>query len=103
MVMQRREYYKHALNAVFETIYGTCARISGVQFECESAFIQKKEYIFDFFKLVALTSQQDSRATGEELNSTPMLSPLLCPLLQALDQQFYDVDIEYGGLDQVSV
>lgn len=100
MVIQRTEYYKFAFSAIFETIYGTPVPGSGVRFEYESAFMAGKEYILEFFKLVALTSQQDSRVVCEE---TQMLGPLLCAPLQALDHQFYDIDIEYGGLDQVSM
>lgn len=103
MVMQRREYYRLALSAIFETIYGTPATKSGVRFQYQNETASEKEYILDYFRLVALMSLKDSRDTDTGLRSTLMLSPLLTPPFQVLDQELYDIDIEYGGLDQVSV
>lgn len=102
MVMQRAKYYKFAFCAIFETIYGIPASKLGVRFEHESTYHLEKENITNLLKMIALTAQQDIRATGEELKHTPMLSPLLCPAVQALNQQIFDADIEFGGLDQVS-
>ena len=103
MVMQRREYYRFSFNAIFETIYGTPAPISGVRFENQSDTATEKEYITNYFKVIALMTQQDSRETEIEIKTTEMLGPLIGPPLQLLDQQLHDIDIEYGGLDQVSV
>lgn len=103
MVLQRREYYKLAYSAIFETIYGTPPLQSGVRFEYESEFMLNKEYMLNYFELLTLMTQQDSRETDEELNNTLMLSPLVCPTFQVLDSELLDIDIEYGGLDQVSV
>ncbi|KAK6339765.1 hypothetical protein TWF718_009159 [Orbilia javanica] len=98
VVEHRTNYYKYALGALFEAINGRPA--SSLQFHPQSAHCTTKEYTLDLFKVLSLTSQADARSPNDELRNTKMLSPLICPLLQALDEPWMKCDFTLGGLDQ---
>lgn len=55
----------------------------------------------DVYKLSALTSEHDAKKAGAEVvkqSSNSPLSGLLYPILQTLDEQYLDVDAQFGGL-----
>ena len=57
----------------------------------------------DVYKLSSLTSERDAKKAGAEIvkqTANPALSGMLYPLLQVLDEQYLDVDVQFGGLDQ---
>jgi tyrosyl-tRNA synthetase len=61
------------------------------------------EYTLDMYKLSALASTRDTQKAGAEVVKqveTPKMSGLLYPILQALDEQYLDVDAQFGGVDQ---
>ncbi len=56
-------------------------------------------------RLCAIVSERDAKKAGAEVVKqveTPQLSSLLYPGLQALDEEYLDVDFQFGGVDQVS-
>lgn len=62
-----------------------------------------KEYTLDMYKLSAIASLNDTQRAGSEVVKqveSPKLSGLLYPMLQALDEQYLDVDMQFGGVDQ---
>lgn len=51
-----------------------------------------------------MTTLRDAMHAGAEVvkqSDAPQLSSLLYPGLQALDEQYLDVDFQFGGVDQV--
>jgi len=61
------------------------------------------DYCMDVYKLASVTSEHDSKKAGAEVvkqTDNAPLSGLLYPLLQALDEQYLDVDCQLGGVDQ---
>ena len=49
-------------------------------------------------------TEHDAKKAGAEVVKqveSPLLSGLLYPGLQALDEQYLDVDFQFGGVDQV--
>lgn len=63
----------------------------------------RREYSMDVYRLMALTSVHDARKAGAEVVkqvNNPLVSGLLYPLLQALDEVHLNVDIQFGGVDQ---
>jgi tyrosyl-tRNA synthetase len=57
----------------------------------------------DVYRLCAKCTEHDARKAGAEVvkqAANPLLSGLLYPGLQALDEQYLDVDAQFGGLDQ---
>lgn len=61
------------------------------------------EYERNFWKLVAACSQEDVKSVSEEVGSSTMLGPLLAPLVHALGEPYLDIDVQFGGTDQVRV
>ncbi|KHJ92730.1 tRNA ligase class I, partial [Oesophagostomum dentatum] len=62
-----------------------------------------REYTFDLLRLCGQVSQRDALKAGAEVVKqveSPLLSGLLYPLLQALDEQYLKVDGQFGGVDQ---
>ena len=75
-----------------------------------AALIQKfdvhkaKEYNLDNYRLCAIVTEHDAKKAGAEVVKqveSPLLSGLLYPGLQALDEQYLDCDFQFGGVDQV--
>ncbi|MGV8169247.1 MAG: tyrosine--tRNA ligase [Candidatus Nanoarchaeia archaeon] len=61
------------------------------------------EYTLDMYKMSALTTTRDTQKAGAEVVKqveTPKMSGLLYPILQALDEQYLEVDAQFGGVDQ---
>ena len=50
----------------------------------------------------AVTTEHTTKAGAEVVKQVgnPFMSNLLYPILQALDEEYLDVDIQFGGLDQ---
>lgn len=58
----------------------------------------------DNYRLCATVTEHDAKKAGAEVVKqvdSPLLSGLLYPGLQALDEQYLDVDFQFGGIDQV--
>lgn len=66
-----------------------------------SHHLRTKQNFIDQMRIGALDTQSDSRETTEEICNATMLSPLLCPGFQALDEEYLGVDVQFGGADQV--
>ena len=59
----------------------------------------------DNYRLAAIVTEHDAKKAGAEVVKqveSPLLSSLLYPGLQALDEQYLGVDFQFGGVDQVS-
>lgn len=57
----------------------------------------------DVLRLASITSEHDAKKAGAEVvkqTENAPLSGLIYPLMQALDEQYLDVDVQFGGLDQ---
>ena len=55
------------------------------------------------YRLLATTSEHDAKKAGAEVVKqveSPLLSGLVYPLLQALDEEYLKVDAQFGGVDQ---
>lgn len=62
-----------------------------------------REYTLDVYKLTASVTEHDAKKAGAEVvkqSADPLLSGLLYPGLQALDEQYLGVDAQFGGVDQ---
>ncbi|KAM0751345.1 tyrosyl-tRNA synthetase [Meredithblackwellia eburnea MCA 4105] len=100
LVAHRVDYYRELLKAVFTSLH---LPLELVTFVVGSDYQYGKEYNIDQLKLSAMTSERDARKAGAEVvkqTESPPLSGLLYPLLQALDEQYLDVDFQFGGVDQ---
>jgi tyrosyl-tRNA synthetase len=77
--------------------------IDKLEFVLGSSYELTPEYMMDLLRLASITSERDSKKAGAEVvkqTESPPLSGLLYPLMQALDEQYLDVDVQFGGVDQ---
>eukprot|EP01090_Pellita_catalonica_P017560 TRINITY_DN5329_c0_g1_i1.p1 TRINITY_DN5329_c0_g1~~TRINITY_DN5329_c0_g1_i1.p1 ORF type:complete len:538 (-),score=98.22 TRINITY_DN5329_c0_g1_i1:552-2165(-) len=63
-----------------------------------------EKYTLDMYKMSALVTTGHTTKAGAEVvkksDSAPLMSSLLYPILQALDEEYLGVDVQFGGLDQ---
>lgn len=99
-VSHRVTYYKFVIEALLRSID---VPIDKLNFVVGSSYQLKADYAMDVFRLCAMCTEHDARKAGAEVvkqAANPLLSGLLYPGLQALDEHYLDVDAQFGGLDQ---
>ncbi len=100
-VLEKRfRHYAHTIPLMFESIG---VDIKNFEIVKGSEFQLKKDYMLDVLKMSTFTSINDARRAASEVvkfGDNPRLSGLIYPLMQALDEEYLGVDIQYGGLDQ---
>ena len=100
IVGNRALYYELMVTEMVNSLYSgtnTIKFIKGSQYQFQ------KKYILDVFKLNSLVSVNEAKHSGAEVvkySNNPALTGLLYPSLQALDEEYLDVDGELGGIDQ---
>ena len=100
LVRHRVEYYSHVIRAVLSSIG---VPLEKLKFVIGSSYQLTKEYNMDNYKLASLVTEHDAKKAGAEVVkqvTSPLLSGLLYPGLQALDEQYLDCDFQFGGVDQ---
>lgn len=101
LVAHRAKYYEYLLVAVFKSLGLPVEKLS---FTMGSSYQLSREYTLDMYKLSTMCTEHDAKKAGAEVVKqveSPFLSGLLYPGLQALDEQYLDVDFQFGGVDQV--
>jgi len=97
---KRYTHYANTIPLMFEAIG---ADISNFEIVKGSDYQLKKEYTSDLLKMSTFTNINDAKRASSEVvkyGDNPKLSGLIYPLMQALDEQYLGVDIQYGGVDQ---
>ncbi|ORX55675.1 tyrosyl-tRNA synthetase [Hesseltinella vesiculosa] len=100
LVKNRAVYYEHIIKAVLTSIGVPLDKLT---FVLGSSFELTAEYTMDNFKLCSILTEHDARKAGAEVVkqvASPLMSNLLYPGMQALDEQYLDVDVQFGGVDQ---
>lgn len=97
-VAYRQRYYHFLITAILQAL-GVSP--SQVNFVAESSLAYEKSFVVDVQKLCAIMTQDDARDTSSEVSETEKISPLLCSIYQSLSEPYLDLDIQYGGEDQV--
>ncbi|KAF9522874.1 Aminoacyl-tRNA synthetase [Crepidotus variabilis] len=100
LVAHRTKYYEHLLRTVFTSLG---IPTSSLHFVTGSSYQLSKEYNMDNYRLCSLVSEHDAKKAGAEVVKqveSPLISGLLYPGLQALDEQYLGVDFQFGGIDQ---
>ncbi len=100
LLKRRYEHYANTIPLMFKSIG---ADISNFEIVKGSDFQLNKEYVMDLLRLATFTSINDAKRSASEVvkfGDNPKLSGLIYPIMQALDEVYLDVDIQYGGLDQ---
>lgn len=97
---KKYEYYAIVIPAMLEALGADLSRFEIVK---GSSFQTTKEYTMDMWKLSTVVSVHDSHKAASDvvkMGENPRLAGLIYPLMQALDEEYLGVDVQYGGIDQ---
>jgi len=100
LVNFRAEYYKFTVTALLKSVG---VPIEKLHFILGSSYQLTPKYTMDLFRLSSVVTEHDAKKAGAEVVrqvASPLLSGLIYPLMQALDEEHLDVDAQYGGVDQ---
>jgi len=100
LLQLRTQYYEHAIKAMLTSVG---VPLEKLRFVRGTDYQLSKEYTLDVYRLSSIVTEHDARKAGAEVVkqvSHPLLSGLLYPGLQALDEQYLGVDAQFGGVDQ---
>ena len=96
----RSEYYKKTIINILKTIEVDTKKLEFVK----GSDIQfNKKYFNDLLRLSMLSNINDCKKAASEvvkMSDNPKLGNLIYPLMQALDEEYLKVDIQFAGLDQ---
>ncbi|KAK6977923.1 tyrosyl-tRNA synthetase [Favolaschia claudopus] len=100
LVEYRTKYYRFVLTAVFKSLGIPTNKL---KFALGSDHQLTREYNMDNYRLCATVTEHDAKKAGAEVVKqveSPLLSGLVYPGMQALDEQYLGVDFQFGGVDQ---
>lgn len=100
LVEHRAKYYEKLIKALLRAVGVDLARL---EFVLGSSYQLTDKYTMDRFKLEGITRINVAQKAGAEVvkqTDDPTLGGLIYPLMQALDEQYLDVDAQFGGVDQ---
>jgi len=100
LLEKRYKYYEIVIPAMIETMGGDLKHFEMVK---GSDFQVNKDYILDVLKMSTLTSVRDCTKAASDvvkMGDNPKLSGLIYPIMQSLDEEYLDVDIQMGAIDQ---
>lgn len=96
----RVQYYEHTIKAMLQSIG---VPLDKLKFERGTNYELSREYTLDVYRLSSLITEHDAKKAGAEVVKQvdhPLVSGLLYPGLQALDEEYLKVDAQFGGIDQ---
>ena len=97
---ERYNYYSKVIPLMVEAIGVDTEELEFIK---GSDFQLKSEYMFELLQLTSFVSVHDSNKAGSEVvkqSDNPKVAGLLYPLMQVLDEQYLNVDMQLGGVDQ---
>ncbi|ODV78410.1 tyrosyl-tRNA synthetase [Suhomyces tanzawaensis NRRL Y-17324] len=100
VVQYRAKYYELIVKSILKSIN---VPIEKLKFVVGSSYQLSAEYTMDIFKLSNIVSQNGAKRAGADVVKqvdNPLLSGLIYPLMQALDEEHLGVDAQFGGVDQ---
>ncbi|KAG6027570.1 hypothetical protein E4U40_001462 [Claviceps sp. LM458 group G5] len=100
LVEQRVHFYRYVITAVLQAVGVSTEKLRFVQ---GSSYQYDREYTKDVYKLCSILTTHDGQRAGAEVvkqSDNAPISGLLYPVLQVLDEQYLDVDAQFGGVDQ---
>lgn len=100
IVKYRAQYYEFIIKAMLKSIG---VPIQKLKFILGSSFQLTSEYSMDNLRLCTSVTEHDAKKAGAEVVKqveNPLLSGLLYPGMQALDEEYLGCDAQFGGIDQ---
>ena len=100
LVQHRALYYRHVITSLLKAVGVSVEKLS---FSLGSEHQLSEKYQMDLLRLATKVTIHDAKKAGAEVvkqveNAT--LSGLIYPLMQALDEEYLNVDAQHGGVDQ---
>ncbi|KAH0542927.1 hypothetical protein FGG08_002696 [Glutinoglossum americanum] len=100
LVNYRAEYYRHVITSLLKSIG---VSTDSLHFVLGSDYQLSPKYTMDLFRLSSVVTEHDAKKAGAEVIkqvASPLLSGLIYPLMQSLDEEHLGVDAQFGGVDQ---
>ena len=100
LVEKRYNYYREAILVILRTVG---VDVKKLEFVKGSEFQLNKDFFNDLLKLSTFVSVHDSTKAASEvvkMGKNPKMSGLIYPLMQAIDEEYLKVDMQFGGMDQ---
>ncbi|XP_074662556.1 tyrosine--tRNA ligase, cytoplasmic-like [Tubulanus polymorphus] len=96
----RAEYYEKLIRSMLRSIGVNTDKLRFVK---GSDFQLKREFTLDVYRMSSICTEHDAKKAGAEVVkqvARPLLSGMIYPTLQALDEVYLDSDAHFGGVDQ---
>lgn len=96
----RTQYYQELIKAMLESINVSLDRLKFIK---GTDYQLSREFTLDVYRLASVLTEHDAKKAGAEVVKQvehPLISSLLYPGLQALDEEYLKVDAQFGGIDQ---
>lgn len=96
----RTDYYARIIKSALTSIG---VPIEKLRFVKGTEYQLSREYTLDVYRLTSMVSEHDAKKAGAEVvkqSGNPLISGLLYPGLQALDEHYLNCDAQFGGIDQ---
>ncbi|MFH1445688.1 MAG: tyrosine--tRNA ligase [Nanoarchaeota archaeon] len=96
----RAKYYKEVSLGLLKAL-GVDTK--NIEFVKGSDYQLDKKYTTDMYRMAATCTLERCRRAASEVvrfGDTPKLSGFIYPIMQALDEEYLEVDVQYGGIDQ---
>lgn len=100
LVNARAKYYEHLVKCMLSAIG---VPLDKLNFVLGSSYELTPQFSMDNYRLSAIVTEHDAKKAGAEVVKqveSPLLSGLLYPGMQALDEEYLKVDAQFGGVDQ---
>lgn len=100
LIETRYHYYEKIIKAMLMSVG---CDINKIRFVKGSEYQKNPDYIFDLYKLCSYTTERDCKRAGSDVvkqRDNVLLSSLIYPNMQALDEEYLKVDAQFGGEDQ---
>lgn len=100
LVANRYVYYKKLISTMLSSVGCPMDKIKFVK---GSDYQKSENYVFDLYKMSSYTSERDCKRAGADVvkqSDNALLSSMIYPNMQALDEEYLGVDAQFGGEDQ---
>jgi len=94
------DYYEKIIPFILKALK---VDIKNLEFVKGSDFQLKPEYMYDVLRMSSFVSAHDANKAASEVVKqveNPKLSGFIYPIMQAVDEQYLEVDAQLGGTDQ---
>ncbi|ORD95051.1 putative tyrosine--tRNA ligase [Enterospora canceri] len=102
-IESRYTYYKKLITTMLGRSLRNGTGLGGIRFIKGSDFELTPKYTFDVYRMASYTTERDCKRAGADVvkqSENALLSSMLYPNMQALDEEYLGVDAQFGGSDQ---